>query len=65
MTDSPQNDACLRDFLSRWRREHDAYVREKVEAGREDVRAGRVSEHDEVEAAFAARRAELLRRAGS
>ena len=37
-------------------REYDAYLREMVERGRADKRAGRRRSNDEVEAEFAARR---------
>jgi len=42
--------------------DYDAWFRRKVEAGRADIRAGRVSPSDGVEAYFAAYHAELLRR---
>ena len=56
----------MREFVRRQReaREYDAFVRHKVESGREEMRAGRGRSHDEVEADFASRRAELLRKAG-
>lgn len=56
----------MREFVQRQRqaREHDAFVREKVEAGRKDARAGRGRSHAEVEADFSSRRAALLRNAG-
>ena len=56
----------MREFVQRQReaREHDAFVRRKVEAGRKDMRAGRGRGHTEVEADFATRRAELLGKAG-
>jgi hypothetical protein len=37
-------------------REYDDYLRQKVEAGRASMRAGRGRSNDEVEAEFAARR---------
>ena len=48
----------MRGYIEQRRqaREHDAYLRSKVEAGRASVRAGRGRSNDEVEAAFAARR---------
>ena len=48
----------MRGYIEQRRqaREHDAYLRRKVEAGRASVRAGRGRSNDEVEAAFAARR---------
>lgn len=56
----------MRDFVQRTR-EQDSYedwFRRKVGAGLADLRAGRVSPADEVEAYFASRRADLARRAG-
>ena len=53
----------VRDFMRNYvkqARESSSYedwFRRRVEAGRADVRAGRVSGNDEVEARFAARRA--------
>ena len=57
----------MREFVRRQRdaREYDAFVRRKVEAGRKDMRAGRGRLHAEVEADFAARREQLLRKAGA
>ena len=56
----------MREFVRRQReaREYDAFVRRKVEAGREDMRADRGRSHAEVETEFAARRTALLRKAG-
>ncbi|MBW8828558.1 MAG: antitoxin of toxin-antitoxin stability system [Burkholderiales bacterium] len=56
----------MRDFVRRQReaREYDAFVHRKVETGRKEMRTGRGRSHDEVEADFSARRAELLRKAG-
>ena len=56
----------MREFVHRQRevREYDAFVRRKVEAGRKDMQAGHGRGHAEVEAAFAIRRRELLRKAG-
>lgn len=56
----------MREFVRRQReaREYEAFVRRKVDAGRKDMRAGRGRSHAEVEADFAARRGELLRKAG-
>jgi predicted transcriptional regulator len=56
----------MREFVRRQReaREHEAFVRRKVEAGRRDMRAGRRRTHAEVEADFASRRTELLHKAG-
>jgi hypothetical protein len=55
----------MREFVRRQRdaREHDEFVRRKVTAARKEVRAGRGRAHVEVEAEFAVRRAELLRKA--
>jgi len=55
----------MRDFVQRQReaRDHDEFLRRKVEAARASVRAGRGRSNEEVEAAFAARRAELRRKA--
>lgn len=56
----------MREFVQRQReaREHDAFVRRKVEAGRKDMRAGRGRTQAEVEADFAIRRTNLLRKGG-
>jgi predicted transcriptional regulator len=56
----------MREFVHRQReaREHEAFVRAKVEAARDDVRAGRGRGQAEVEADFAIRRQELLRKTG-
>ena len=55
----------MREFIQRQQesRAYDAFVAEKVQAARADVRAGRVRDNAEVEAEFAARRAAL--RAGA
>jgi predicted transcriptional regulator len=59
----------LRDFMRDYVRkqaeqaDHDAWSRQKVEAGLAAARAGRVKSSEEVEAHFAKRRAESLRRA--
>ena len=55
----------MREFIQRQQesRAYDAFVAEKVQAARDDVRAGRVRDNAEVEAEFAARRAAL--RAGA
>lgn len=49
----------MREFIQRQQREraHDSFMASKVQAAREDVRAGRVRDNADVEAAFAARRA--------
>lgn len=48
----------MREFVQRQRetREYDEFLRNKVDAGRASMRAGRGRSNDEVEAAFAARR---------
>jgi predicted transcriptional regulator len=43
-------------------RDYDKYIRDKVAAAFEDIRAGRVLSNEEVEAHFAARLAELKRK---
>lgn len=57
----------MRDFVQRQRqkREHDEFLRAKVSDAREQVRAGDFASEDEVEARFAARRAQLLAKAGT
>jgi len=54
----------MREFVHRQReaREYDEFLRRKVELARASIRAGRGRSNEEVEAEFAARRAELLRR---
>lgn len=49
----------MREFIERQRqaREYDQYFRRKVDAGRASMRAGRGRSNEEIEAAFAARRA--------
>jgi predicted transcriptional regulator len=55
----------MRDFIQQQRqaREYDEFLRSKVEAGRTSMRAGRGRSNEEVEAAFAARRAQAAGRA--
>lgn len=55
----------MRDFIQqqRQKREHDEFLRRKVEEGRVSMRAGRGRSNEEVEAAFAARRARATRQA--
>jgi predicted transcriptional regulator len=55
----------MRDFVERQReaREYNDFLRRKVEIARASVREGRLRSNEEVEREFAARRAELLRRA--
>jgi len=57
----------MRDYVKRQaeQAEYDAWLREKVEAGRAAIREGRVSSNEEVEAYFAQRRAESLSKAGA
>lgn len=52
----------MREFIQRQReaREYDEFLHGKVEAGRVSMRAGRGRSNDEVEAAFAARRAQVV-----
>ena len=56
----------MRDFVRRQReaREYDDFLRGKVAVAREQVRAGEFASADEVEARFAARRAQLLAKSG-
>lgn len=51
----------MRDFIHQQRqaREYDEFLRSKVEAGRASMRAGRGRSNDEVEAAFATKRAQV------
>ncbi len=51
----------FREYVRRQReaREYDNFLRQKVEAGRASSRAGKGATNEEVEAAFAARRARL------
>ena len=52
----------MRDFVQHQResRDYDEFVRQNVEAGRAEIRAGLGVPHEEVEAIFAAKRAKLL-----
>jgi predicted transcriptional regulator len=54
----------MREFVQRQReaREYDAFLRRKVEAGRASMRAGQGRPNEEVEAEFAARRADAASR---
>jgi len=56
----------MREFVRRQReaRGYDEFLQRKVDAGRGDMHAGRGRTQAEVEAAFATRRAALLRREG-
>ncbi|MCC4596187.1 antitoxin of toxin-antitoxin stability system [Xanthomonas campestris pv. phormiicola] len=51
----------MREFVQRQResREYEAFLRSKVEAGRVSMHAGQGQPNEEVEAAFAARRASV------
>lgn len=51
----------MREYIRRQNESHayDAYLAQKVERGRQDIRAGNVLSNEEVEAQFAARRAKL------
>lgn len=51
----------FREYVRRQReaREYDNFLRQKVEAGRASIRAGKGATNEEVEAALAARRARL------
>jgi len=55
----------MREFVQRRReeREYDEFLHRKVEIARASMRAGRGRSNEEVEAEFAARRAELSREA--
>lgn len=57
----------MREFVRRQRdeREYDEFLRGKVADAREQIRVGDYASADEVEARFAARRAELLAKAGT
>jgi len=51
----------FREYVRRQReaRDYDNFLRQKVEAGRASIRAGKGATNQEVEAAFAARRARM------
>ena len=51
----------FREYVRRQReaRDYDNFLRQKVEAGRASLRAGKGATNEEVEAAFAARRARM------
>lgn len=55
----------MREFVKRQReaRAYDEFLHRKVEIARKSMRAGRGRPNEEVEAEFAVRRAELLRKA--
>ncbi|MCY1425414.1 hypothetical protein D9M71_412020 [compost metagenome] len=54
----------MREFIRQQRQaqDYDEYLRQKVEAGRASMDEGRGRSNDDVEAAFAARRAQALGR---
>lgn len=54
----------MREYIQRQReaREYEEFLRRKVEAGRASMASGRGKANEEVEAAFAARRADALKR---
>ena len=56
----------MREFVQHQReaREHEAFLRGKVADARDQVRAGEYSPAEDVETLFAARRAQLLAKAG-
>lgn len=56
----------MREYVQRQRqaREYDNFLRDKVAEAREQIRAGNYASADEVEARFAARRAQLLAKPG-
>ncbi len=55
----------MRQYIERQResRVHDEYLRDKVERGRAEMRAGQGRSNKEVEASFAARRAKVTTKA--
>jgi len=55
----------MREFVQRQReaRDYDAFLRRKVDVARSSMRAGRGKSNDDVEAAFAARRARATSKA--
>lgn len=57
----------MRDFVKRQRqeREYGEFLQSKISDAREQVRGGEYAGAEEVEARFAARRAQLLAKAGS
>ena len=56
----------MREFVQRQReaREYEAFLRGKVADAREQIRSGDYASDEDVEARFAARRAQLLAKAG-
>lgn len=57
----------MRDFVQRQReaREYEDFLRGKLEQAREQIYNGQYASNEEVEAKFAARRAELLGKTGN
>ena len=57
----------MRDFVQRQRdsREYDTFLRSKVDMAREQIRDGEHSTSEDVEARFAARRAQLIGKVGN
>lgn len=57
----------MREFVQRQRqaREYEAFLRDKVANAREQIRTGDYAGGDDVEARFAARRAQMLAKADS
>jgi predicted transcriptional regulator len=55
----------MREFIQRQResREYDEFLRGKIETGRASMQAGRGKSNNEIEAAFAAKRAKALSQA--
>ena len=56
----------MREFIQRQReaREYEAFLRGKVADAREQIRSGDYASAEDIEARFAARRAQLLAKAG-
>ena len=57
-------EGLMRDYVDdrKHARDYDEYIRKKVEAAFEDIRAGRVFSHEEIAAKYAAKREERNRR---
>ena len=57
----------MRDFVQRQRdsREYDTFLHKKVDMAREQIRDGEHSTSEDVEARFAARRAQLIGKVGN
>ncbi len=56
----------MRDFVQRQKqaRDYDDFLRDKVELARAQIANGQTATHEEVQARFAAKRAEVLNQAG-